>query len=197
MSKSENPLTLAGSSGAAKNKVDAHVSVSGASAKKGAFKLAPELLRRMHDLMVKSRCLEERLIRMYKQNDGYFWIGGPGEEAFNVPLGLLVKKGKGVDYDYLHFHYRSNAILTAMGMDSIDAMRQMKNTATDPFSGGRNFCSHISISKWNVAPITSPIEIQYGFAPGTARAQKRAGSDAISIVNGGDAGTAEGDFASF
>ncbi|MBI3542276.1 MAG: thiamine pyrophosphate-dependent dehydrogenase E1 component subunit alpha, partial [Deltaproteobacteria bacterium] len=38
----------------------------------------------MHDLMVKTRSLEERLIKMYKQNDGFFWIGGPGEEAFNV-----------------------------------------------------------------------------------------------------------------
>jgi len=51
--------------------------------------VSPELLLRMHDLMLKSRILEERLIAMYKQGDGYFWIGGPGEEAFNVPLGLL------------------------------------------------------------------------------------------------------------
>ena len=43
--------------------------------------LAPELLLRMHDTMVRARCLEERLIRMNKQGDGYFWIGGPGEEA--------------------------------------------------------------------------------------------------------------------
>lgn len=162
---------------------------------KSTFRLPEATLRKIHDLMVKSRCLEERLIKMYKQNDGFFWIGGPGEEAFNIPLGLLVKKGEGVKFDYLHLHYRSNAILTAMGMNSIDAMRQMKNTDTDPFSRGRNFCSHISIKKWNVAPITSPIEIQYAIAPGTARAQKRAGGDGITIVNGGDAGTAEGDFA--
>ena len=44
--------------------------------------------------MVKARVLEERLIRMYKQSDGYFWIGGPGEEAFNIPLGLQVKRGR-------------------------------------------------------------------------------------------------------
>ena len=49
-----------------------------------------ELLVRIHDLMVKTRVLEERLIQMYKQGHGYFWIGGPGEEAFNVPLGLLM-----------------------------------------------------------------------------------------------------------
>ena len=55
--------------------------------------LAPELLLKIHDLMVHARVLEERLIAMYKQGDGYFWIGGPGEEAFNIPLGLLIDRG--------------------------------------------------------------------------------------------------------
>lgn len=155
-----------------------------------------EKLLQIYELMVKSRMLEERLINMFKQNQGFFWIGGPGEEAFNVPLGLLIKKGQGLDYDFLHFHYRSSAILIAMGMDPSGALRQMKNTASDPHSGGRNFSSHYSIRKWNVTPISSPIEVQYVIAIGTGLAQKNHGGDGITIVNGGDAGTAEGDFAS-
>jgi 2-oxoisovalerate dehydrogenase E1 component alpha subunit len=158
--------------------------------------LSPELLLKIHDLMVKARALEERLIQMYRQGDGYFWIGGPGEEAFNVPLGLLVDKGQGVQHDYCHFHYRNSATLLAMGADPVDAMRQMKNTATDPYSGGRNFSNHYSIRKWNVVPVTSVIEVQHSMAIGTALAQKRAGGRGITIVTGGDAGTAEGDFAS-
>jgi 2-oxoisovalerate dehydrogenase E1 component alpha subunit len=133
---------------------------------------------------------------MYKQNDGYFWIGGPGEEAFNIPLGLQVKKGQGLDYDFLHLHYRSSGILLAMGVEPMDMIRQMKNTATDPFSGGRNFGNHTSIRKWNVPPITSTIETQYATAIGTGIAHRQHGGDAITIVNGGDAGTAEGEFAS-
>jgi 2-oxoisovalerate dehydrogenase E1 component alpha subunit len=159
-----------------------------------ASELSPDLLLRLHTLMVKARALEERLIQMYKQGDGYFWIGGPGEEAFNVPLGLLIHKGQGPQYDYCHFHYRNSGTLLAMGADPIDALRQMKNTATDPYSGGRNFVGHYSIRKWNVIPISSPIEVQYSIAPGTAIANKRAGGRGITIVTGGDAGTAEGDF---
>ncbi|KFE58889.1 Branched-chain alpha-keto acid dehydrogenase, E1 component, alpha subunit protein [Hyalangium minutum] len=155
-----------------------------------------ELLVRIHDLMVKTRVLEERLIQMYKQGHGYFWIGGPGEEAFNVPLGLLMKKGQGLDYDYLHAHYRQSGTLLAMGEEPIGALRQMKNTASDPYSGGRNFAGHFSKKEWNIAPVSSPIEVQYSIAPGTAMAQKRHGGDGITIVTGGDAGTAEGDFAS-
>lgn len=157
--------------------------------------LTREDLLKIHDLMLRARLLEERLIRMQKQGDGYFWIGGPGEEAFNVALGLLVHKGEGLDFDYLHLHYRSSATMLAMGADPVDSMRQMKNTATDPYSGGRNFVNHFSIKKWNVVPVSSPIEVQFSMAPGTALAQKRHGGRGITIVQGGDAGTAEADFA--
>lgn len=159
-------------------------------------RLSAETCLRIYDLMLRARVLEERLITMYKQGDGYFWIGGPGEEAFNVPLGLLVNKGSGIDHDYLHLHYRSSATLLAMGADPVDSIRQMKNVASDPYSRGRNFAGHFSVRTWNVVPVSSPIEVQFSIAIGTARAQ-RAGSGAkgITIVQGGDAGTAEGDFA--
>jgi 2-oxoisovalerate dehydrogenase E1 component alpha subunit len=160
--------------------------------------LSPELLLKMHDTMVKARVLEERLITMYKQGDGYFWIGGPGEEAFGVPLGMLVNKGEGPEHDYLHLHYRGSGTLMAMGADPVDSIRQMKNTANDPYSRGRNFVCHYSVRKWNVVPVSSPIEVQYSMAPGTALANKRANGGAgkgITIVTGGDAGSAEGDFA--
>lgn len=158
--------------------------------------LTKEKLLKIHDFMVKARVLEERLIKMGKAGQGYFWIGGPGEEGFNVPLGMLIKKGLGLNYDYLHFHYRQSATLLAMGAQMIDSIRQMHTTATDPYSGGRVFINHFAIPKWNVAYVTSPIETQYTMAIGTGVAQARHGGDAISIVTGGDAGTAEGHFAS-
>ncbi len=158
--------------------------------------LSQGLLLIIHDLMVKSRVLEERVIKIYKAGEGYFWIGGPGEEAFGIPLGLLARKGQGLANDWFHLHYRCTPTLIALGMPMIDAVRLMMNRVTDPSTGGRNFAGHYCFPKWNVAPVTSPIEVQYPLACGTAHAQKRAGFNAISIVTGGDAGTAEGDFAS-
>src|SRR5215468_4635570 len=161
-----------------------------------APRMSAELALKTYDLMLRARLLELRLITMYKRGEGFFWIGGPGEEAFNVPLGLLVDKGMGANHDYLHPHYRQNGTLLAMGADPVDSLRQMRNAATDPYSRGRNFAGHFSIRKWNVVPVTSPIAIQFAIGLGTARAQ-RAGTGArgITIVQGGDAGTAEGDFA--
>lgn len=165
--------------------------------KAAALPLPKELLLKMHALMVKSRVLEERLIKIYKAGEAYFWIGAPGEEAFGVPLGLLTHRGQGPHYDYLHLHYRATPTLVAMGMSMIDSIRLIMNRATDPSTGGRNFSNHYCFPQWNVTPVSSPIEVQYGTAVGTAHVQKRTkGSTGLSIVTGGDAGTAEGDFAS-
>ncbi|PWU20870.1 MAG: 3-methyl-2-oxobutanoate dehydrogenase [Bdellovibrio sp.] len=156
--------------------------------------------------MVKSRVLEERLLKIYKAGDAYFWIGAPGEEAWGVPLGLLINKGRGPEHDFLHLHYRATPTLIALGMEMIDSIRLIMNRATDPSTGGRNFANHYCFPQWNIIPVTSPIEVQYVMALGTARVQKRlsVGGEAatgerargITVVTGGDAGTAEGDFAS-
>jgi len=150
----------------------------------------------IYRLMVRTRAMEERMIKMSKSGQGHFWIGGPGEEAFNTCLGLQVKKGEGPHFDYLHLHYRNSATLVAMGMPLLEGIRQMAMTATDTHSLGRNFISHFCKREWNVVPVTSVIEVQYTMAPGTALMQKRNSKDAITVVTGGEAGTAEGDFAS-
>jgi len=164
------------------------------------LKLLPKaVLLQMHQLMVKSRVLEERLIKIYKAGDAYFWIGSPGEEAWGVSLGLNIHKGQGPEYDYLHLHYRGTPTVVALGMPMLDAIRLIMNRATDPCTGGRNFSGHYCFPQWNVVPATSPIETQYVMALGTAHVQKRhrsAKNQALTVVTGGDAGTAEGDFAS-
>jgi 2-oxoisovalerate dehydrogenase E1 component alpha subunit len=162
----------------------------------GREALSADCCLTIYGIMVRARAMEERMVKMSKSGEGYFWIGGPGEEAFNTALGLQVKKGCGPAYDFLHLHYRNSATLVAMGMPLLDGIRQMAMTATDPHSMGRNFSSHYACRAWNVVPISSVIEVQYAMAPGTALVQKRLGGDSITIVAGGDAGTAEGDFAS-
>src|SRR5207248_4041838 len=62
--------------------------------------------------------------------------------------------------------------------------------------GGTSSPGRCARRDWSVLPVRSVIEVQYGMAPGTAIVQKRHGGDGITIVCGGDAGTAEGDFAS-
>lgn len=178
------------------SKLTAKSKPSPAGANTTPLMLPKELLVQMHRLMVRARILEERMIQMYRRGDAFFWIGAPGEEAFGVALGLLAKKGQGPDYDYLHLHYRCTPTLLAMGMQDEDALRLIMNRSTDPCTGGRNFSNHYCFPQWNVAPVSSPIGIQYTIGIGTAIAQRRRKNDAVTIITGGDAGSAEGDFAS-
>ena len=158
--------------------------------------LPKALLKKIYLDMLSSRLLEEALIRIYKAGQAYFWIGGPGEENFSCPLGHLVDKGHGPNHDWLHLHYRSSGTLVAMGMSMKDPIRNLVMKKTDPFSGGRNFVAHYCVPQWNVAPVTSVIEVQYLMALGTAWVQKQKKAKGITIVTGGDAGANEGDFAS-
>ena len=158
--------------------------------------ISTELALTVHRHMVRTRALEERSIKLSKSGEAYFWIGGPGEEALNVCLGLQILKGRGPAYDYLHLHYRNAGILLGMGMPMLDHVRQLVMSAEDTHSLGRNFVGHYAVPDWNVIPVTSVIEVQCVMAPGTALMQKRHGGEGISVVLTGDAGTAEGDFES-
>src|SRR3954462_4746889 len=160
----------------------------------GREAMSVELALTVFRQMLRTRALEERSITMSKSGEAYFWIGGPGEEALNVCLGLQVHKGFGPAFDYLHLHYRNAGVVLAMGMPLIDHVRQLAMRWTDPHSRGRNFVGHYSIPQWNVLPVTSVIEVQYSMAPGTALVQKRHGGEGITVVVGGEAGAAEGDF---
>src|SRR3954462_2584222 len=79
----------------------------------GRDAISTELALTIFRQMVRTRALEERSIKMSKSGEAYFWIGGPGEEAFNVCLGLQVHRGQGPAFDYLHLHYRNAGILLA------------------------------------------------------------------------------------
>ena len=156
--------------------------------------ISVELALTIFRQMVRTRALEERAIKMSKSGEAYFWIGGPGEEAFNVCLGMQIRRGAGPAFDYVHLHYRNAGVLLAMGMSMQDHFRQLAMTKTDRHSWGRNFVGHYAVPEWNVIPVTSVIEVQYAMAPGTALMQKRHGGEGLTAVVGGEAGTAEGDF---
>ncbi len=61
----------------------------------GNESLPAERCRDIHLIMARTRALEERMIKMSKSGQGYFWIGGPGEEAFNHCLGFRSKRARG------------------------------------------------------------------------------------------------------
>ena len=86
----------------------------------GRDTLSVEVALTVFRQMLRTRALEERSIKMSKSGEAFFWIGGPGEEAFNVCLGLQILRGQGPAFDYLHLHYRNAGVMLALGMPMID-----------------------------------------------------------------------------
>ena len=158
--------------------------------------LAPELLVRMHDIMVRARCLEERLIRMNKQGDGYFWIGGPGEEAFNVAARPARPQGAGPAV-------RLPAPALPLERHAArDGRRPGRRAPADEEHGDRPVLGRpqllqplLGAQVERRARSARPSRCSSRWRPAPRIANKRAGGKGITIVQGGDAGTAEGDFA--
>lgn len=153
-----------------------------------------EQLFYIYELMFEGWVFEECLICMQCQGDGYFWIGGFGEEVFNICFGLQVKKGYGFEYDYLYFYYCSSGMLFVMGVLLIDVFCQMYNVKIDFYLQGCNFVGYFSKCEWNVVLIILLIEVQYLVVIGMVMVQWCYGGDGIIIVQGGDVGMVEGDF---
>ncbi|CEF48224.1 unnamed protein product [uncultured bacterium] len=192
LNNDEEPPDL---NGAGPRRRGSRIALPGAAVvRTGRETLSGELALTIFRQMVRTRALEERGIKMSKSGEAFFWVGGPGEEAFNVCLGLQIHKGRGPAFDYTHLHYRNAGVMLAMGMPMIEHTRQLAMRATDRHSRGRNFVGHYCVPEWNVLPISSVIEVQFSMAPGTAWVQKRHGGEGLTVVVGGEAGTAEGDF---
>lgn len=157
--------------------------------------------------MLRIRIVEEQLIQLWRRGEAFFWTGGPGEEAFHVALASCLRLGHGPDFDYFHPHYRNLGVYLSLGGEGEsfratcrDVIRQMKNLATDPFSGGRNFGSHFCDNSRNIIPVSSPVATQCVLAMGTSLAQRRAhargAGPSVSVAVLGDASSASPDFES-
>ena len=143
------------------------------------------------------RAMEERMIKMSKSGEGYFWIGGPGEEAFNACSRPASQKRRRAPPT------TTSTCTTATAPPGRHGHAAARRHPADGDDRDRSALAGpqfprplLAQREWNVVPVSSVIEVQFAMAPGTALVQKRHGGDGITIVAGGDAGTAEGDFAS-
>ena len=58
----------------------------------GNEQLSADHCLKIYQFMARARALEERMIQMTKSGQAVFWVGGPGEEAFSVCLGMQIKR---------------------------------------------------------------------------------------------------------
>jgi len=153
--------------------------------------------------MLLSRAVDDKEIRLKRQNKTFFQINGVGHEAVLVAAGMLLKPG----YDWAYPYYRDRALTLALGMSAFEQFLSAVGAAADPGSGGRQMPSHWSHPKLNIVSQSSCVGTQFLHAVGAALAGKYKGTigdgsetlgsfraDEVIYVSGGDGSTSEGEF---
>lgn len=141
--------------------------------------------------MLLSRRLDEKMLTLLKQGNGFFHIGCAGHEATQAAIGLLSRPG----HDWFSFYYRDMMMYLMLGGTAEEVLLHHMAKASDPNSGGRQMSEHFSNRSRNILPISSSVGAQFLPAVGVGLAMQRDGiEDAYVYCSCGDGATSQGDF---
>ncbi len=165
--------------------------------------LTSEGVLELYRTMITARRLDDREIRLKRQNKIFFQISGAGHEAIQVALAAHMKPG----HDWFYFYYRDRAFSLALGLTPLDQLLQAVGAAADHQTGGRQMPGHPTSIPIQITSTSSPTGTQFLQAVGTAEAGYRAGledslrdrvknfqEDEVVVVSSGEGTTSEGEF---
>lgn len=152
--------------------------------------LTKERLLDAYKLMILSRKLDDKMLRMLKQGKSFFHIGCAGHEAAQIAAGFAMKPGK----DWFYPYYRDQALTMSVGMTAKEIMLCFLAKADDPNSGGRQMPQHYGHKEHRIVSQSSPTGTQFLQAVGCAMGAVKEKTDDIVYVSSGEGTTSQGDF---
>ncbi len=141
-------------------------------------------------LMLTSREMDNKLMKLLKQGKSFFHIAGAGHEATQIAFALASQKKKDWGFPY----YRDMAYMLGLGVKPEEIFLHMLAREDDPMTGARQMPSHWASKEFNVPTQSSPTGTQFLQAVGAALAARKKGVDAVVYVSSGDGTTSEGEF---
>ncbi|GAC1642797.1 MAG: thiamine pyrophosphate-dependent dehydrogenase E1 component subunit alpha [Herpetosiphon sp.] len=161
-----------------------------------ATDLGPDDARRIFELMLLARSVDERQWILNRQGKAPFVISCQGHEAAQVGSTFALTPGK----DWLLPYYRDLGAVLTIGMSAESVMLGVFARAGDPSSGGRQMPAHYSSLDLNIISQSSPTGTQVPHATGVALAihlrNAQAGSivdDAVAWVSFGEGTSSQGE----
>ncbi|HTF55266.1 MAG TPA: thiamine pyrophosphate-dependent dehydrogenase E1 component subunit alpha [Pseudonocardia sp.] len=149
----------------------------------------PELLRRIYQIMVLTRAVEDRMVAMYKGGDllGSLYTGH-WHEAISVGAASTLRPD-----DYLAPIHRDLGAHLWRGMEPWQVMASFMGKATSP-TGGRDGTLHYGRLDLGIYNLPSHIPANFPVATGMAFAARYRGEDRVCLAFCGDGSTSRADF---
>jgi 2-oxoisovalerate dehydrogenase E1 component len=141
-------------------------------------------------MMIRSRIIDNKAMRLLKQGKTFFHIAAEGHEAVQMAIGLHLDPKK----DWLFPYYRDLGTMLMVGVTPEEVFLGTFAKATDPASGGRQLPVHWGMINAQIPSQSSPTGSQFLQAVGTALASRKKGIKNVSYVSSGEGTTSQGEF---
>lgn len=146
-----------------------------------------EALRLYRQLLL-PRAIEERMLKLLRQNRISKWFSGIGQEAIAVGVAHTLSPD-----DHILPMHRNLGVFTTRGVDLYTLFCQLLGKK-DGFTAGRDRSFHFGTLEHNIVGMISHLAATMPLADGLALAAKLRGSDRVACSFCGDGATSEGEF---
>ena len=134
------------------------------------------------------RRIEERMLKLLRQNKISKWFSGMGQEAISVGVTSALS-----DEDYLLPMHRNLGLFTTRGVDLYTLFCQLLGKA-DGFTGGRDRSFHFGVPEKRIVGMISHLAATMPVADGLALASKLRENNFVAASFCGDGATSGGEF---
>ncbi|MCC6179421.1 MAG: thiamine pyrophosphate-dependent dehydrogenase E1 component subunit alpha [Chloroflexi bacterium] len=155
----------------------------------GALVDEAALLRRIYEVALLTRAVDERLWLLSRQGRVSFVLTPRGHEIAQIASAATLRRGRDSAWPY----YRDMAVGLALGISPYEIFLGALGRAADPHSGSRQLTMHLSSPRLRIGSISSEIASHIPQAVGAAYAARVLGEDSVAVCWFGDGATSEGD----
>ncbi len=138
--------------------------------------------------LVLPRKIEERMLKLLRQNKLSKWFSGIGQEAIATTVAHVLDK-----QDYIMTMHRNLGVFTGRNVPFYPLFCQLFGKV-DGFSQGRERSFHFGVPEHYIIGMISHLAAMLPVACGTSLAFKLSGKQQVSLAFCGEGATSEGDF---
>ena len=138
--------------------------------------------------LITPRIIEERMLKLLRQNKISKWFSGIGQEAISVGVVKALS-----EKDYILPMHRNLGVFTTRKVDFYTLFCQLFGKR-DGFTTGRERSFHFGAMEYNIIGMISHLGAMLPVADGLALANKLRNEKQVVVAFTGDGATSEGDF---